>query len=103
MKTDTQNFRVGPPVDSEAGPCVRYVLHPGYVTSASDGQQHFIGGPRLALLYGLEIRDRLRVVFGDRAGYLELPGDVHLHPRNDGDYNLKREIQVVLQTVTTKG
>ena len=64
---------------------VRYVLHPGRVTSAADGQEHFVGGPQLAALYGVDIRD---VVFGDRPGYRERPGDVHLHPRWDGDYSL---------------
>ena len=66
-------------------PRVRYVLHPGRVTSAADGQEHFVGGPRLAALYGVDIRD---VVFGDEPGYRERPGDVHLHPRWDGDYSL---------------
>lgn len=69
-------------------PRVRYVLHPGYVTSATDGQEHFIGGPRLAALYGVDIRDRWSVVFGDEPSYREQPGDVHLHPRYDGNYTL---------------
>ena len=67
---------------------VRYVLHPGYVTSANDRQTHFIGGPRLASLYGLNIGDRNRVVFGDAPTYREQPGDVHLRPRRDGNYTL---------------
>lgn len=67
---------------------VRYVLHPDYVTSATDGDSHFIGGPRLASLYGLNIGDRNRVVFGDAPTYRERPGDVHLYPRRDGKYML---------------
>lgn len=54
---------------------MRYVLHPGYVTSKNDGDQHFIGGPRLAQLYGVDIR---QCVFGDMPEYRERDGDVHL-------------------------
>lgn len=63
----------------------RYVLHPGYVYSANDGDRHFIGGPRLARLYGVDIR---YCVFGDVPQYSELPGDIHLRPRRDGNYTL---------------
>ncbi len=69
----------------------RYVLYPGYVTSSNDGQVHYIGGPRLAALYGVNIHDREAVVFGDRPEYRERPGDVHLRPRYDGKYNLPTE------------
>ena len=63
----------------------RYVLHPGYITSRSDGDRHFIGGPRLAQLYGVSVRD---CVFGDMPDYREQPTDVHLRPRFDGKYKL---------------
>ena len=76
------------PPDGPQLPRVRYVLHPGYVISANDGQEHFISGPRLAALYGLNIGDRKVVVFGDMPTYRELPGDVHLHPRYDGNDSL---------------
>lgn len=66
---------------------IRYVLHPGYVVSATDGQEHFIGGPRLASLYRVDILDP-RVVFGDMPGYREQAGDIHLRPRSDGRYEL---------------
>lgn len=79
---------VGSLLEREVRPRVRYVLHPGYVTSATDGREHFIGGPRLAALYGVDIRDIRAVVFGDMRGYCEQPGDVHLHPRYDGHYSL---------------
>lgn len=62
---------------------MRYVLHPGYVTSKNDGQEHFIGGPRLARLYGVDIRE---CVFGDVPEYQEQDGDVHLHPDYHGNY-----------------
>ena len=82
------NAAVAGQLERGVRPRVRYVLHPGYVTSANDGQEHFIGGPRLAALYGVNIRGREAVVFGDMPGYRELPGDVHLHPRHDGNYSL---------------
>jgi hypothetical protein len=66
---------------------VRYVLHPGHVISANDGQMHFIGGHRLARLYGLDIRSQI-VELGDRRRRRDLPGDVHLYPRFDGNYRL---------------
>lgn len=62
---------------------MRYVLHPGWVMSDSDGQEHFIGGPRLSRLYGVPLD---RCVFGDTLGYREREGDVHLEPREDGNY-----------------
>jgi len=62
---------------------MRYVLHPGYVTSKNDGQEHFIGGPRLAMLYGVDMR---QCVFGDVKEYREQEGDVHLWPDYHGNY-----------------
>ena len=64
---------------------IRYVLHPGYVTSQTDGDQHFIGGPKLARLYGVDIRE---CVFGDVPYYREQPGDVHLYLKANSDYSL---------------
>lgn len=69
---------------------MRYVLHPGYVTSKHDGQRHFVGGPSLASLYGVDIRD---CVYGDVSNYNEQAGDVHLMPRYDGDYRLPNNNQ----------
>ena len=64
---------------------VRYILHPGYVRSKYDGDEHFIGGPRLARLYGVSLRD---CVYGDVCTYAPREGDIHLRPRFDGDYQL---------------
>ena len=76
-------------------PPVRYVLHPGHVLSATDGQTHFINGARLAVLYGLNLRDYQRAVFAGERGYRELPGDVHLYPRRDGNYTLPHAAPVL--------
>jgi len=32
----------------------KYAVHPGFVMSQNDGQEHFINGPRLADLYQLK-------------------------------------------------
>lgn len=63
----------------------RYVLHPGWIYSKNDRQRQFISGSRLASLYKVSLRD---CVYGHRYEYKELPGDVHLHPRLNGDYTL---------------
>lgn len=64
---------------------VRYVLHPGYIRSKNDGDRHFIGGPRLARLYGVSLLD---CVYGDVPTYTPREGDIHLRPRFNGDYQL---------------
>lgn len=85
---------------------MRYVLHPGYVTSKSDGQEHFIGGPRLARLYGVDMR---QCVFGDVSGYREQKGDVHLRPDYHGNYTTievsgrsEAELDIAGSTVITR-
>ena len=64
---------------------MRYVLHPGYVTSKNDGERHFISGPRLARLYDVNMSS---CVLGDAYGYREMEGDVHLWPDYHGNYAL---------------
>lgn len=73
---------------------VRYVLHPGYVIGENDGDRHFIGGPKLARLYGVDIR---QCVFGDTADYQERDDDVHLVPRIDGNYVLPSNAKIELR------
>jgi hypothetical protein len=61
----------------------RFVIHPGWVTSRTDGDRHFITAPVLARLYG--VRD---YVVADQRGHRPEPGDVDLYPRFDGDYRV---------------
>jgi len=65
-------------------PPPRYVLHPDYVTSAWDLDQHWISGPELARLYGVYLKDCVY------SGILYQPRvtDIHLHPKTNGDYTL---------------
>lgn len=67
-----------------------YVLHPGFVRSRSDGQEHYISAAQLASLYGVKARDCLIYPADEIAQRLwrDLPGALHLSPRGDGDYSL---------------
>jgi hypothetical protein len=63
----------------------RYVLHPGPVTCAKNGQMHFIGASTLARLYGVEMRDCI-VFDPDPHNRTEDYSDcIHLHPQYDED------------------
>lgn len=69
----------------------RYVLHPGDVISRHDGHGHYIDSQTLAHLYGV---DRAQcVIYADDPNWVELPHDVHLFPRNDGDYRLPEQAE----------
>ena len=57
----------------------RYVLHPGYV------QDRFVGGPRIASIFGVDIK---ACVFGDMPEYEPQEGDVHLRPSVDDNGNI---------------
>ena len=72
-------------------PKVRYVLHPGYVTSINDEDVHYIGIAKLAKLYGLKYPASNVIVEDGRLEDRYLPSDIHLHPRYDGNYRLPTE------------
>jgi hypothetical protein len=68
----------------------KYAIHPGYVTSKNDGEQHFISYGQLINLYGLKEKD---CIVWD----LEIPETwrgrnhkdyVHLYPKYNGRYIL---------------
>ncbi len=61
----------------------QYMLHPGFVISANDGDKHFIGAVQLQNLYGVAAN---RCVVAEPG--LEWESFVHLWPRRDGDYSL---------------
>jgi hypothetical protein len=68
----------------------KYVLHDGFVTSATDGQSHYIGPAVLARLYGVGMDDCCVYPSAShkRFGWSDPPGAIHLFPRYDGDYAL---------------
>lgn len=68
------------------------MLHPGEVTSKSDGDRHFIGGAQLARLYGVLPTDEV-ITYDHRnpthnEEYEKRHGlyVLHLYPRYQGDY-----------------
>lgn len=73
-----------------------FVLHPGYIISKNDGDEHFIQFHQLRRLYGLspdECED-------GRHAYYSRPEKlyVNLYPRYDGDYlehinTVRRELE----------
>lgn len=60
-----------------------YALHPGYVISKEDGDQHWIGVSALVRLYGLKPGEY--VVWQENRGYRHEDYE-HLWPQFDGDY-----------------
>jgi len=76
---------------------LRYVLHPGFVISQHDGQQHYIGPMTLARLYGVDIK---QCVIYEPAPWWPSSfydyerkrheGLIHLTPRNDGKYDIPK-------------
>jgi hypothetical protein len=70
---------------------MRYILHSGFVISASDGDRHYINTSKLARLYGLSPNDANVVCVDDyMRGVRWRDGDIHLHPRMDGNYKLPK-------------
>jgi hypothetical protein len=66
-----------------------YVLHPGMVRSASDGQWHYVDAKRLAALYGLRFDHCLvdwRESVVEVRRWAESGSHIHLFPREDGAY-----------------
>ena len=77
---------------------VKYALHPGPVTSRTDGDKHFVDAHQLARLYGVAPSECVVVPWEVKPGH-ELPhrvrmeriermGLVHLYPRPNGNYTL---------------
>lgn len=70
---------------------IHFVLHPGTIRSATDGDIHWINATRLAGLYGVPLSKCTIAGRPDSRGYQERCGDIHLYPREDGDYRLPEE------------
>lgn len=68
---------------------MRYILHPGYIKSKTDGEMHYIGAKELAHLYKVDIHKCRICDFKtpeSMAGFRSLPDDIHCYPRYDGNY-----------------
>jgi hypothetical protein len=66
----------------------RYVLCPGWITSKSDGDRHYISAAKLARYYGVNLRDCLIELPKQRLHPKFYTGMVFLEPWDDGDYRL---------------
>jgi hypothetical protein len=72
----------------------KYAVYPGFVTSNSDGQRHYITAGDLCLLYGVQMRDCLVIYLHDETDpskreRVQLASTlIALRPRFDGDYTL---------------
>jgi hypothetical protein len=71
----------------------RIFLHPGYVISKNDGQRHFVNAQRLADLYNVYKPRCIVVLPESEKDWQDLPGDIHLHPRYNGNYQSFRKEQ----------
>jgi hypothetical protein len=70
-------------INWDRAPRKRYLVLPGYVTSANDGQRHWIGYDRLVRLYGVDPAECTSTrVDGEQL--------IELSPRYDGNYAVQR-------------
>lgn len=62
-----------------------YALHPGWITSKYDGDQHYIGVAQLARLYKLR-HDEYVIWYDDELNPLKHDDYIHLYPSYHGSY-----------------
>lgn len=69
---------------------IRFVMHPGWITSVNDGEKHFITVEKLIAAYGVPKNECLPTV-----GKFDPRGVIHLSPRHLGDYaeHLKQRLE----------
>lgn len=77
----------------------KYVVCPGHVTSAKDGQRHFISARALAELYGVPMNECVTYDYDQacKSPAYEHTNEwklalIQLHPKRDGDYKLPKEV-----------
>lgn len=74
----------------------RFILHPGYVRSTYDGQEHYISAGQLARLYGV---DQQECVVHSEHSKFERDPEIRvlmpLFPRQDGKYKEHLEQQKI--------
>jgi len=63
----------------------RYIVHPGFVVSRTDGDQHYIGYSQLIALYKV---DPTLCILYKEGEYIPRALDAHLYPKYSGDYSL---------------
>jgi hypothetical protein len=66
----------------------RYAVHPGYVTSRNDGQDHYLGFMRLCQLYRVAPAECVDMSQEKNWRGIDVSNLVRLTPRSDGNYAL---------------
>jgi hypothetical protein len=66
----------------------RYAVHPGYVTSRNDGQDHYLGFMRLCQLYRVAPAECVDMSQEKNWRGMDVSNLVRLTPRYDGNYAL---------------
>lgn len=66
----------------------KYMLHPGWVISITDGDRHYISAQQLCSLYEVSLSEC--VIYKGDIGYsmTDWKKFIHLRPRSNGKYNL---------------
>lgn len=67
-------------------PKVFYIVHPGWVKSQNDDDNHFIGFGQLCRLYHVNPRDCIDASNEHWAAGRDVEKFEHLYPRSRGDY-----------------
>lgn len=67
---------------------IKYIVHPGYVTSRSDGDKHYISAGQLMKLYAVKLSECIIITSeSDKYKLRGLNRDlVSLFPREGGNY-----------------
>ena len=66
----------------------KYILHPGFIESITDGQKHYITSDNLMRLYGVNPKECVTFI-----PYRQYPNQdklIQLHPNIYGDYILPK-------------
>jgi hypothetical protein len=67
---------------------IKYLVCPGWISSKTDRDEHYIDAPMLMKLYGVDSRECLiRPTGSALLGWQELTDLVRLEPRYHGDYS----------------
>ena len=63
---------------------IRFVLHPGLVPSANDGDHNYVGAPMLAHLYGVPLKECIVIRDDQDLRGQDLDAYLHLYPKRYG-------------------
>ena len=67
---------------------IKYVLCPGFVTSKTDRDKHWISADKLIQLYGVNRQEC--IMFGEKGFDYKKKGLIFLAPRYNGDYEVSK-------------